>query len=152
MRQALRALTHGVYVLGVHHENRDDYLIVSLVTQCSIEPPRVALALSAAARVISSFRNACGGSLSILDASQLAAVRRYGAPGGVRHAPHPVARTSNHHPIPPEASFVLTLSINHEHPVGDHVLFVADVIDASASAPPDFKALTLVATGFPYAG
>lgn len=152
MRRALRALTHGVYVLGVRHAEQDDFLVVSLVTQCSVEPPRVAIALSANARILQAFRDSHGGALSILDVTQRAAVRRYGAPGGVRHLPDNVTRTVQQHPAAPEASFVLALTVYGEQVAGDHVLFIADVLDATALASAEFNPLTLADTGFPYAG
>lgn len=152
MRRALRALTHGVYVLSVQADNHDNYVVLSLVMQCSVQPPRIALALATNARILTAFRSAGGGALSILDASERTAVRRYGAPGGMRHRLPDVARTTHDHPVPPEASFVLTLEIFNEQLVGDHVMFVADVIDASASAAAEFTPLTLANSGFPYAG
>jgi flavin reductase (DIM6/NTAB) family NADH-FMN oxidoreductase RutF len=156
LRRSLRALTHGVYVLSTSHASSDagsdDFLIVSLATQCSVEPPRVALALSVNARILSPFRSANGGVLSILAGSDIAAVRRYGAPGGVRHPPTDCARGTNGHPVPPEASFAIELQIVSEQAVGDHVLFVCDATGATARADTSFAPLTLQSSGFPYAG
>ncbi|MEP6781797.1 MAG: flavin reductase family protein [Gemmatimonadaceae bacterium] len=167
-RVALRALTHGVYVLSVSDGQRDDYLIVSLAMQCSVEPPRVAFAVSPNARIVSTLRAANGALLSTLDMSQKPAVRRYGAPGGVRQVPVDAKRSSGGHPIPPEARHWLQLQTFMEVSVGDHLLFVADVTDAGISGvekTPDsnndsaaaesaekFEPLTLQNSGFPYAG
>lgn len=153
-RRALRALTHGVYVLSTHHATADDFLIVSLVMQCSVEPPRVAVAISTNARILQSFCASHRGVLSVLDNGQLAAIRRYGTPGGVRHAPHDARRTAHQILIPPEASFWLELEIHTEQSDADHVLFVANVIGAgvAASGESPFTPLTLANTGFPYAG
>jgi flavin reductase (DIM6/NTAB) family NADH-FMN oxidoreductase RutF len=153
MRRALRALTHGVYVLTVRTGEKDEYLIVSLVMQCSVEPPRVAIALASGARVLRSFRAHGGGVLAILDATQQAAVRRYGTPGGVRHAPADVSRTLTGHPIPPESAFWMGVSIVDELPSGDHVVFVANVVEAGVlDAAATFTPYTLAGSGFPYAG
>jgi flavin reductase (DIM6/NTAB) family NADH-FMN oxidoreductase RutF len=154
MRRALRALTHGVYVLSTHHNGADDFLIVSLVMQCSVEPPRIALAISNSARILPAFRTAGRGVLSVLDANQIAAVRRYGTPGGVRHAPTDALRTTHAIPIPPEASFWLELATHTEQSDADHVLFVANVIGADVTNAGDasFTPLTLAHTGYPYAG
>ena len=167
-RVALRALTHGVYVLSVSVGQSDDYLIVSLVMQCSVEPPRIAFALSPNARIVSMLRAANGALLSTLDMSQKPAVRRYGAPGGVRQMPVEVKRSSGGHPIPPEASHWLQLQIFMEVSVGDHLLFVADVTDAGNAgvekttdsnndsaadkSAVKFTPLTVQNSGFPYAG
>ena len=141
VRVALRALTHGVYVLSVALQDEteaerkstpvDDYLIVALVMQCSVEPPRIAFALSPNARILQALRSANGAVLSTLDETQLAAVRRYGAPGGVRRTPVNPARSSRGHPVPPEASHWLSLRTLTETNAGDHLLFVADVTDAA---------------------
>ena len=161
MRQALRALTHGVYVLSVAADDVDDFLVVSLAMQCSVEPPRIAFALSTNARILTSIREARGGAFSILGERDAIVARRYGAPGGVRNIPKNPERTSAGHPIPPELSFWLEFSIVQEIAAGDHILFVADVTGAGKSLPPDtsgddqstsFTPLTLARSGFPYAG
>ncbi len=168
VRVALRALTHGVYVLSMNASERDAFLIVSLAMQCSVEPPRIAFALSMNARILHALRIARGGVLSTLDVSQKSAVRRYGAPGGVRQTPVSPSRSSEGHPIPPEAAHWIAFRTFTETVVGDHVLFVADVTDAGNSgvaiaaesandsaqhhSPVKFAPLILAESGFPYAG
>ena len=153
-RRALRAITHGVYVLSCHHNGSDDFLIVSLVMQTSVEPPRVAMAISNNARILQLFRDSGHGVLSVLAAGDIAAVRRYGTPGGVRHAPVDAARSGGNIAIPPEAAYWLELRIHTEQSDADHVLFVANVIGAGVTAAGDspFVPLTLANTGYPYAG
>lgn len=162
MRRALRALSHGVYVLSVQHDRRDDFLIVSLAMQCSVEPPRIAMALAHGARILPALAAAQGGVLGVLDASQKAAVRRYGAPGGVRNPPSDAARTERGHPIPPEATFWVEFSVMSTANVGDHTLVVANVTSAGAApalAVPDitaaallFEPMTLAGSKLPYGG
>ncbi|MDQ6611371.1 MAG: flavin reductase family protein [Gemmatimonadota bacterium] len=175
-RVALRALTHGVYVLSVGSADTqttadgqltavDDYLVMSLVMQCSVQPPRVAFAVCSNARLLPALRVNGGGVLSTLDETQSAAVRRYGVPGGVRRVPIGPARSPHGHPIPPEASHWIEFRTVTETIVGDHLLFVADVTAAGVSntlvAPNQtlagsveskFAPLTLASSGFPYAG
>ena len=169
MRLALRAMTHGVYVLSLRHDDTDDYLIISLATQCSVQPPRIAFAVANESRILFALRSTASGVFSVLDTSQLAAVRRYGAPGGVKHVPDAPRRTvtpgAMGHPVPPEASHSIVFRIHGEVHGGDHVLFIADVVRAmplhdeaasSGNAQRDGlqsrAPLTLRATGFPYAG
>lgn len=155
-RRALRALTHGVYVLSTHHNGTDEFLIVSLAMQASVEPPRIAFAISTNARILDSIRESKRSVLGVLATGNTAAIRRYGTPGGVRHAPTDSARTTSQIIIPPEASFWLELDVHAEantESVADHVLFVANVIGAGvASTNLPFVPLTLADTGFPYAG
>ena len=161
-RRALRALTHGVYVLSVQHDHQDAFLVVSLVMQCSVEPPRIAMALAHGARILPALVAAKGGVLGVLDASQKAAVRRYGAPGGVRNPPHAAQRTAQQHAIPPEVAFWMELSVVSTTNVGDHTLVIADVTSAGVTgrlsvsdAPSDavsFVPMILAASAFPYAG
>lgn len=151
MRMALRAMTHGVYVLSVHHDGHDECLILSLAMQCSVEPPRVAFAISTHSRLLEILREARGGVLSVLDASQIAAVRRYGTPGGVRNAPVDAERSTKGHVIVPESACWLALANATEVSGGDHALFVADVIGAGSRAGP-VEPLTLAASKFPYGG
>ena len=167
MRQSLRALTHGVYVLSTRAEQLDTYLIVSLAMQCSVQPPRIAFALTPNARIAAAIRFAGGGIISVLNASQLAAVRRYGAPGSVKHAPPSPERDASGFSIPPEASYAISFRLAQEFAVGDHTMFIVDAVaarvmhpDALAPALLDtqstraqpFAAMILTATGFPYAG
>jgi flavin reductase (DIM6/NTAB) family NADH-FMN oxidoreductase RutF len=143
-----------VYVLSTYHAESDDFLIISLAMQCSVEPPRVAAAISTNARILQSFRQSHRGVLSVLNGDQIAAVRRYGTPGGVRQTPNDARRTAHQILIPPEASFWLELEIHTEQSDADHVLFVANVIGAGVAATggSPFTPLTLANTGFPYAG
>lgn len=161
-RVGLRALTHGVYVLTATDQGQDEYLVVALAMQCSVEPPRLAFSIGLNARILPSLRGANGGALGILDATQLAAVRRYGTPGGVRHAPANCVRTPAGHAVPPEARYWLEFRIVQETPVGDHQLFVVQVsaaggieagsVVACEAHESEFVPMTLAATGFPYAG
>ncbi|MBC8089150.1 MAG: flavin reductase [Phycisphaerae bacterium] len=151
MRRALRAMTHGVYVLSVSHAQRDEYIVVALAMQCSVEPPRVAFSVSNSSRILGVLRAAGGGVLSVLDASQRVAVRRYGTPGGVRNASSEVSRSEHGHPIAPEGAFWMQLQVHTEIAAGDHVLFVADVLQAGTNSDA-FDPLTLAASKFPYAG
>jgi flavin reductase (DIM6/NTAB) family NADH-FMN oxidoreductase RutF len=155
LRMALRSLTHGVYVVSVRaNDGIDCHLVVALAMQVSVEPPRMAFALTHGARVLPALREAQSGVLSILSDGDVAAIRRYGAPGGVKHAPADVARDARGHPVPPEARRWLTFDVWLETVVGDHVLFVANVTGATIAdgATQPFVPLTLGATGFPYAG
>jgi len=155
MRQALRAMTHGVYVLSVRHAEHDEYIIVALAMQCSVEPPRVALAVSHNARILEPLLSAGGAVFSVLSVHQVAAIRRYGTPGGVRHRLTERNRSANGHPIPPEGSFWMELRIVSESDGGDHRVLIADVIDAGANASEKaegFEPLTLAASKLPYGG
>lgn len=161
-RRALRALTHGVYVLSVHYDQQDDFLILSLVMQCSVEPPRIAMALAHGARILPALAVAQGGVLGVLDDAQKAAVRRYGAPGGVRNPPRDAQRTERQHAIPPEVSFWIEFSVMSTTIVGDHTLIVANVTSAGVTAAlsvpdvpaatPQFEPMTLAGSKLPYGG
>lgn len=155
MRRALRAMTHGMYVLSVRSERQgeqiDEHIVLALAMQCSVEPPRVAFAVSNNSRILGSLHDAGSAVLSILDAGQAAAVRRYGTPGGVRHASTEFARSALGHPIPPEGAFWMELSIVSEIGGGDHAVFLGEVIAAGANADA-FEPLTLAASKFPYGG
>ena len=151
MRRALRAMTHGMYVLSVRHEQHDEYVIVALAMQCSVEPPRIALSVSNNSRILNALRAAGGGVLAVLDTAQTGAVRRYGTPGGVRNASVDVTRSTHSHPIPPECSCWMDLRVTGQMDGGDHVIFVTDVVAAGANAEV-FQPLTLADSQFPYAG
>lgn len=151
MRVALRAMTHGVYVLSVRHDERDEYVIVSLAMQCSVEPPRIAIAVSTNSRILELFRAAQSGVLSVLDASHVSAVRRYGTPGGTRNTPADAERSEGGHVIVPESAFWLDIAIATEIAGGDHIVFLADVSAAGARTEA-FEPLTLAASKFPYGG
>jgi flavin reductase (DIM6/NTAB) family NADH-FMN oxidoreductase RutF len=171
VRRTLRAMTHGVYVLSAHHHGHDAYIVISLAMQCSVQPPRITFAVTPGARVVAALRGANGGVLSVLDASQTAAVRRYGAPGGVKHPPERPERDASGHPVPGEASHWMSFTVAQEMSVGDHLLFVADVTHAAVRNPErgannalagdvvgggeaqkPLAPMILGNTGFPYAG
>jgi flavin reductase (DIM6/NTAB) family NADH-FMN oxidoreductase RutF len=65
---------------------------------------------------------------------------------GVAHHPSPVTGA----PVLDEATGWLDCRVAAEHPAGDHVLLVAEVVDAGVQH--EAKTLTLEETGFRYAG
>jgi len=153
-KQVLRSLVYGVYALGVRDGAGAHLTAVSWATQLSFEPPMLVVAVENESRSLPLLRLTATFALSVLPAGarqlagklgrQSAATPDKGS--GVAH--HPAPRTGA--PVLDEATGWLECRVVAEHPGGDHVLVVAEVVEAGVQHTAD--TLTLAETGFRYAG
>ena len=80
VKEVLRSLTHGMYVLGTGRDASAHLATVSWATQISREPPLVAVALHRETRVAEHTLATAGFTLSPLAAEQQPVASRLGRP------------------------------------------------------------------------
>ena len=153
-KQMLRRVIYGLYAVGVRQDSRDHAMTVNWVTQCSFEPPMLAVAVENESQSLPMLRAAGTFALSIFPTGSRTLAGRLGRSSanvpdkldGVGHHPGPTTGA----PILDEATGWLECRITGEIPSGDHVLMVAEVLEAGNQR--DAKTLTMEETGFRYSG
>ena len=154
-KQVLRAVPYGLYALGVRgDEGAAHMMTVNWLTQVSFEPPMVTVAVERESRSLALLRREGRFALSLLPAGARQLAGRLGRSSastptkmdGIAHHPGPATGA----PVLDEATGWLECAVTAEHPAGDHVLIVADVVEAGVQR--EGETLTLKETGFRYAG
>ena len=153
-KKVLRTIVYGLYALGVRRGDEDHAMTVNWVTQVSFEPPMIAVAVEKESHSLELLRAAGTFAISILPTGARQLAGRLGKSSattphkleGVAHHPGPTTGA----PIIDDATGWLECRITTEQPSGDHVLMVAEVVEAGTVREAD--TLTLKETGFRYAG
>lgn len=155
-KRVLRSVPYGLYALGVAGGAGEapHGALVAWLTQVSFEPPMIAVALERESRTRPLVRRAGAFAVTVLPVAARALASRLGRPTdaaqrtlvGVAHHPAP----SSGAPVFDEGMGWLDCRLRGETPAGDHVLVVADVVDAGVLR--EGETLTLATTGWRYAG
>lgn len=153
-KQVLRAVPSALHALGVRDGTAAHAMTVNWVTQVSFEPPMIVVAVENESRALELLRRERAFALSLLPSGARQLAGRLGrssrnAPDklrGVAHHPAPVTGA----PVLDDALGWLDCRITAEQPAGDHVVILAEVLEAGVQR--EGKALTLEETGFRYAG
>lgn len=153
-KKVLRSFPYGLYALGVRDGDGAHAMTVNWVTQVSFEPPMLAVAVENESRSLPLLRRERAFALSVFatGARQLAGKLGRSSANvpdkldGVAH--HPAPETGA--PVLDDATGWIGCRVAAEHPAGDHVLVIAEIVEAATQR--DAKALTLEETGFRYAG
>lgn len=159
-KRVLRSVVYGLYALGVRRPEGDaaeggaHMMTVNWLTQVSFEPPMVAVAVERESASLGLVRSAGAFALSVLPAGARQLAGRLGRSSattpdklsGVAHHPAPLSGA----PVLDEATGWLDCRVTAELPAGDHVLYMAEVVDAGEQR--EGETLTLRETGFRYAG
>ncbi|MDQ6885857.1 MAG: flavin reductase family protein [Gemmatimonadota bacterium] len=153
-KQVLRTIVYGLYALGVRREQEVHAMTVNWLTQLSFEPPLIGVAVEQEARSLGMLRESGQFALSVLPAGSRLLAGKLGRSSrnvpnkleGVAHHPGPLTGA----PILDDATGWLECRITADHPAGDHVLLIAEVVEAGLQTAGD--TLTLKETGFRYAG
>ena len=153
-KQVLRSIVYGLYALGVREGEGAHMMTVNWVTQTSFEPPMLAVAVETESRSLPLLREAGAFALSVLPAGARQLAGKLGRSSattpdkltGVAHHAGPETGA----PVLDEGTGWLECRITAEVPSGDHVLVVAEVVEAGVQRAGE--TLTLRETGFRYAG
>ena len=150
-KQALRAIPYGLYVLAA--ESKDGRVAASTVnwvTQASFEPPLVAVGVKADSGAHSIIKESGVFSLNILGKGQESLAFSFFKPverDGNSIAGQPFSSGSSGAPVFSNAYAFLECKLRETVEVGDHSLFVGEVVDAGTSGNvegrPDDATLTL---------
>lgn len=153
-KKVLRSIVYGLYALGVHRGGESHAMTVNWLTQVSFEPPMIAVAVENESLTLALLRDSRAFAVSILPSGARQLAGRLGRSSantphkleGVAHHPAP----STGAPILDEATGWLECRMTEERAAGDHVLVVAEVVEAGVLR--EGETLTLRETGFRYAG
>lgn len=153
-KTVLRMFTYGLYAATAKHGDDVSIMTVNWLTQCSFEPPMLVLAAEGDSH-----------SRQVIEASRAFALNLYES--GQRELAGSLGRTFGKHPEkiaevawkpgPLTGSPLLETALGwveckivSNMPAGDHILFVAEVVDVGLNR--EGVPLTLKETGFKYAG
>jgi flavin reductase (DIM6/NTAB) family NADH-FMN oxidoreductase RutF len=151
--RALNLFTYGLYVIGATRGEQKHAVMVNWVTQCSFEPPLVAVALMKEA--LSTAMVAASGVFTV---NVPPAGGREFACAFVKRRPHEGNRLGGYEfytkatgaPIFTDALAFVECRVVAAVDRGDHLLFLGEVIDAGVHR--EGEPLALRATGMHYAG
>ena len=153
-KKVLRRIVYGLYALGVRRDDGAHAMTVNWVTQISFEPPMIAVAVENESLTLPLLRAAKAFALSIYPTGTRQLAGRLGRSStnvpnkleGVAHHPAPATGA----PVLDDATGWIECRVLSEQQTGDHVLVVAEVVEAGVLR--EAKTLTLEETGFRYAG
>jgi flavin reductase (DIM6/NTAB) family NADH-FMN oxidoreductase RutF len=156
-RRVLWSMPSGLYVLGTRAGDRRNGMTLNWATQVSFDPKMVAVSVEKTA--FSHELLAEGGmfALSIVDREDRAIVRKFTKPVEVDLE----ARTLNgfaYHdglsgaPVLDQAAAFVDCVVRQKVDVGDHTLFVGEVVDAGFQKPEDTGVLRMEDTRMNYGG
>jgi flavin reductase (DIM6/NTAB) family NADH-FMN oxidoreductase RutF len=153
-KTVLRSFTYGLYAVTARHGAEVSLMTANWLTQCSFEPPLIVLAVEADSH-----------SRQVIEASGAFAINLFES--GQRELAGGLGRTFGKHPekindvvwkpgpvtgspLLDSALASVECKIVSNMPAGDHILFVAEVLDVGLNR--EGNPLTLKETGFKYAG
>ena len=153
-KKVLRSFVYGLYALGVRRVEGSHAMTVNWVMQSSFEPPMVAVAIEVESASLRLVRESGAFAVSVLPSGARQLAGKLGRSSanvpdklhGVAH--HPAPATGS--PVLEEATGWLDCRVAAELPSGDHVLVLAEVVEAGAAR--EAETLTLREAGFRYAG
>jgi flavin reductase (DIM6/NTAB) family NADH-FMN oxidoreductase RutF len=152
-KKVLRMFTYGMYVVTTAADEEVGAFTADWVTQVSFEPRMLAVSVEQDAFSLGVLREGNVFAVNVLETGQRELAGRFGratAKVGNKLESYPYTRGSTGSPLLAEALGAIECRVVHEHPVGDHVLFVGEVVDAHLNR--EGEPLTMKETGFRYFG
>jgi flavin reductase (DIM6/NTAB) family NADH-FMN oxidoreductase RutF len=149
---ALRHLPYGVHIVTTRGPEGDHGLTASWVMQVSKAPPMVAVALRRGSESTKAVAAAEAFAVNILPAEAVELAERFFTPvDRFSSPPNPVVtRGARELPLLGEAMGWIECAVREHIGVGDHVLFLGDVIGGDLKR--DDLPLTTLAAGLHYGG
>ena len=153
-KQVLRSFTYGLYVVTARSGEAWGAMTANWLMQVSFEPPLLALAAEAGSHTRSLIEASGAFGVNVLEASQ----REIAGQLGRSFAKQPAkgealawrAGPETGSPLLAEALGWVECRVVHSQPAGDHVVYVAKVVEAGGHR--EGRPLTLAEAGFRYAG
>lgn len=138
------SLTHGVYVIGVAAEGRENAFTAAWVMQASFQPPMLALSVNPLHSSYAILKAGGGFTVNVLKRGQQDIALHFGLPQSASKlatvAWHPSRSGA---PILKEAMAWFECELDEECTSGDHLLVVGRVIDGglldAAAIPMDYR-------------
>ena len=153
-KSVLRLFTYGLYAIAARHGDEVSGMTANWVVQSSFEPPMLSLAVEADSHTCQVIQASGAFALSIYASGQRELSGKLGRTfakhpeklGDLSWKPGPVTGS----PVLEEALGWVECRVQGSLPSGDHIVFVAEVVEAGQNR--DGAALTLKETGFKYSG
>ena len=152
-KKVLRMFTYGMYIVTSSDGEDVGAFTADWLNQVSFEPRLIALSVEADAHSLGVIKRSGVFAVNVLETGQRELAGQFGratAKVGNKLANYPYKQGSTGSPLLDEALGALECRVIHEHPVGDHVLFVGEVVDAHLNR--EGEPLTMKETGFRYSG
>jgi flavin reductase (DIM6/NTAB) family NADH-FMN oxidoreductase RutF len=152
-KQVLRMFTYGMYVITTASDEEVGAFTADWITQVSFEPRMLAISVERDAFSLGVLRKGGVFAVNVLESGQRELAGQFGrstAKVGHKLESFPYARGSTGSPLFAEALGAIECRVVHEHPAGDHVLFIGEVVDAHLNR--EGEPLTMKETGFRYFG
>jgi|SRR5689334_16048664 flavin reductase (DIM6/NTAB) family NADH-FMN oxidoreductase RutF len=152
-KTVLRQFPYGLYALTVKHEGEEHAMAASWVTQTSIDPPMVAVAVENTSRTVEMARDARHFALNLLQEGQRELAGKLGraradAPSklkGIKTKPAPTSGA----PVLADALGWVDCRVVATLPSGDHTLVLGEVLAAGVEHA-DARPLTAQVAGLTY--
>jgi flavin reductase (DIM6/NTAB) family NADH-FMN oxidoreductase RutF len=152
-KKTLRLFTYGLYIVTARTDEDTGAFTANWLVQTSFEPPMIAIAMEQEAHSLSVVRAAGHFAVNVLESGQRDLAGQFGrahAKVGDKLAGHPCQAGSTGAPLLEAALGAVECRVVGETPSGDHVLILAEVVDAHFWR--EGIPLTLAETGFRYFG
>ncbi len=133
LKAAMSAMTHGVYVLGVHTPEKDNLMTAAWLCQVSGAPPMLLAAVSSRHLTAELIPKAGGFSVSVLAEDQKIVAMNNGRVSGRVHdklSDTPVLTGEGGHPLVQGAAAHLVCRLVDTVVSNDHTLFIGEVVHA----------------------
>ena len=137
--RALDRLTHGVYLIGTGAGKRRNAMTAAWVTQASGRPPIVLVAVGKTHYTSELIPEAGAFSLNVLSADQYELARKCGFGTGRytdRLAGLETVTKATGAPVLAECAAYLDCELVSQFPIGDHIVFAGQVVDAGSTDAP----------------
>jgi flavin reductase (DIM6/NTAB) family NADH-FMN oxidoreductase RutF len=153
-KKTLRLFTYGLYVATTADDTGDlGAMLVNWVGQVSFEPRMLSLAVESDSHFLGVVRRSGVFAINVLESGQHELAGHFGkstSKVGNKLEGFEYGIGSTGSPLLAEALGAVECRVVMEHPVGDHVLFVGEVVDAHTNR--DGEPLTIREAGFKYSG
>ena len=156
-RRVLWKMPSGLYVIGSRHGDRLNLMTANWVTQVSFDPKLVAVSVEKEALTHSLIREGGGFSVNIVSREDRAIVRKFTKPVEVdtdastlNGFPFHASRTGA--PVLDQAVAYLDCEVRQAVDVGNHTLFLGEVVDSAFQQDEAVEVLRMEDTRMNYGG
>ncbi len=152
-KKVLRMFTYGMYVVTTSEGDDLGAFTADWVTQVSFEPRLIAISVEQDAYSLGVLRKSGVFAVNVLETGQRELAGQFGrstAKVGNKLENYQYTKGSAGSPLLAEALGAVECRVIQEHTVGDHILFIGEVVDAHLNR--EGEPLTMKETGFRYSG
>ena len=156
-RRVLWTMPYGLYVLGSRAGDRRNGMTLNWATQVSFDPKLLLVSVERGSVTHEMMLEGGAFALNIVDREDRAIVRKFTKPVEVDLEARTLNGFAFHDgrtgaPILDQAVAYVDCQIREHHDVGDHTMFVGEVIDAAFQKPEDTPVLRMEDTRMNYGG